>query len=304
MEEIWKTVDGYEGYQISSLGRLRKEKNGRFYYLKQSKRWSQHKEKSGCYYMEYALYKNGKRKTFAVHRLVATAFIPNDNNYPVVNHKNGIKDDNRVDNLEWCTHKQNSIHAYCVLNVTKNYGEIIQYTKDGLLVKEYNCPSAAAFELKISVGNIIRCAKKQRAVAGGYIWRFKDDNENVEYINNRDKSIVMLNKYGDFVMTFDNIVSAAKYVNKSESNISSCCLGKTISAGGYIWRFESEYDKNEFSLFNDKRIVQKTIHNVFVKEYFGIKELIKDTDYNIIKIIRVLTGQNPTAYRSKWELVD
>lgn len=67
-------------------------------------------EKKG--YLHVNLYKNGIRKSIKVHRLVAIAYIDNSNSYPQVNHINGIKDDNRVENLEWCNNSQNQIHAY------------------------------------------------------------------------------------------------------------------------------------------------------------------------------------------------
>lgn len=104
-------VKGYEGfYQIDRNGNIwscpkiskyTPNHNGR--YLK--------KYKDRGY--EYAtLYKNGKNKKIAIHRLVAFQFIPNDKNKPHINHINGDKSDNRVENLEWCTPKENCIHAW------------------------------------------------------------------------------------------------------------------------------------------------------------------------------------------------
>ena len=103
--EVWKDIKGYEGlYQVSNLGNVmslhyRGTKNKK-QLLKPAK------DKDG--YLSIALYKDGKTKQYRVHRLVASAFIPNPNNYSQVNHINEIKDDNRVENLEWCTAKYNN----------------------------------------------------------------------------------------------------------------------------------------------------------------------------------------------------
>lgn len=69
-------------------------------------------------YKAVAFYINGKRKMFLSHRLVALAFIPKIDGKPFVNHKNGIRDDNRIENLEWCSKSENAIHAYKVLGST------------------------------------------------------------------------------------------------------------------------------------------------------------------------------------------
>lgn len=110
----WKDIIGYEGlYRVSTAGEvysIRSKKN-----LKQFYRGSREDNK----YLVVELRKDKKGKTISVHKLVAEAFIPNINNLPCVNHKDGNKDNNCVDNLEWCTYLENNIHA--IANGLKKY---------------------------------------------------------------------------------------------------------------------------------------------------------------------------------------
>lgn len=102
--EIWRDIEGYEGlYQVSNLGRVKSLGNDK---TKKEKILSQYENKNGYLYVN--LCKDGKMKTFRVHRLVANAFIPNPNGYRCVNHKDEDKTNNCVDNLEWCTHQYNN----------------------------------------------------------------------------------------------------------------------------------------------------------------------------------------------------
>lgn len=106
--EIYKDVLGYEGIdQVSNLGNVKRinyKRNKNDYILKQFYNVRG--------YYQIGLYINNKQKYYYVHRLIAQAFIPNPNNYPIINHINGIKSDNRINNLEWCTHTHNIRHAF------------------------------------------------------------------------------------------------------------------------------------------------------------------------------------------------
>ena len=103
MKEEWKDIKGYEGlYQVSNLGRVKSLGNNK------SKKEKILDPKPNMYgYKEVRLSKEGKRKPYKVHRLVAIYFIPNPNNYKEVNHKDEDKTNNHVSNLEWCDRKYN-----------------------------------------------------------------------------------------------------------------------------------------------------------------------------------------------------
>ncbi|ARM69191.1 HNH homing endonuclease [Staphylococcus phage vB_Sau_Clo6] len=114
MKEEWKDIEGYENsYMISNYGRVKaKEK-----LIKRSNHTMKRKEKilslnnNGNGYMVVHLYENKKRKSITVHRLVATHFLPNTDNLPCINHKDENKENNRVDNLEWCTQSYNNMYG-------------------------------------------------------------------------------------------------------------------------------------------------------------------------------------------------
>lgn len=103
MQEEWKQIEGYEkDYEISSFGQIKSVKNGVDKFMRAVARYRD--------YPRVSLSKEGKQKGFAVHRLVAIAFIDNPENKPHINHIDGNKKNNHVSNLEWCTHKENMDH--------------------------------------------------------------------------------------------------------------------------------------------------------------------------------------------------
>lgn len=141
-KEIWKLIIGYEGfYEISSLGRVKslpRKMNGRFggYFYTKEKILAQivrKKTKSGGY-LKVDLSVNSKKEQCCIHILVAKHFIPNPNNKPCVNHINRNSSDNRVENLEWNTHKENTIHWI------ESEGKRIINKPFGFNISEYHLP--------------------------------------------------------------------------------------------------------------------------------------------------------------------
>lgn len=125
--EIWKDILGYEGmYQISNKLRVISLKRTLIYKNNKSIQRQQYLRnislgRSG--YFCVSLNKEGKRNEYLLHRLIAIAFIPNPLNLPEVNHKDGNKLNNNIDNLEWCTHKENVIHAFNIGLNKGHFGE-------------------------------------------------------------------------------------------------------------------------------------------------------------------------------------
>ena len=211
MKEIWKDIPYYEGlYQASNLGKIRsldkivitKNKFGIMHKKIKGKILKLHKnEKEG--YIQIILCKSKKNTMWLVHRLIAITFLDNPNNYKEINHINGIKDDNRVENLEWCDRSYNIKHSFRlglshsnfkVKSGTEHhfYGKhhsdetkkkmslkhckkVKQYDKNNNFIKIWNSTIEVEKELHINGGNISLCCNNKRKSVGGYIWRYVNE---------------------------------------------------------------------------------------------------------------------------------
>lgn len=172
MDEEWRDIVGYEGdYQVSSDGRIRS-----FKHKKDGKLMSQFDDKDG--YKEIALYKSDVETKRKMHRLVAQIFIPNPNNLPQVNHKNGRKDDNRATNLEWANSSHNMLHSFHVLghqspdvNGIKNGRNKLSLHDVNLIFHMYHCGERTFKEIASKFG--VRSTVVAN-ILNGKLWSFTD----------------------------------------------------------------------------------------------------------------------------------
>ena len=194
MTEIWKDIKGYEGlYQVSNMGRVKS-----FNYKNTGKEGILEGSKNKRGYKVVHLSKNGKTNHYRIHRLVAITFIPNPNNYPEVNHIDEDKNNNRMDNLEWCDGKYN-------LNYGTRNKRISEHRKGKCSGKEHP-----------RYGKSMNKKNKNKLI----------ESHKVKVINLDTGEI------------FNSMKEAGeKYNMKNPWNISSCCTGKRKTARGYRWAY-------------------------------------------------------------------
>lgn len=167
MEEIWKDIDGYEGlYQVSNVGRVRS--------LRRNIILKSKIERNG--YERVRLSVNNIPKDYSVHRLVANAFIPNPNNYPIVNHKDENRTNNCVENLEWCTQEYNVNYGTGIAKRVKSQSKkVLQFKPDGTFVKEWESTMDVQRNLGFCQSHIVQVCNGKRKIAYSYIWRYKKE---------------------------------------------------------------------------------------------------------------------------------
>jgi hypothetical protein len=178
-------VKGYPDYLVFEDGRIFSKKSNKFLVPSSNQR-----------YQSVELHDNGKHERLLVHRIVATAFIPNPENYPQVNHKDENPLNNHVDNLEWCTAKYNMNYGEgaktrhkkidyskpifrkrAIENSMNLRKPILQFTKDGELVARYSSTADAMRTLGLKNAHITECARGKRQTAHGFVWKYERGND-------------------------------------------------------------------------------------------------------------------------------
>lgn len=191
---------------------------------------------------QVVLLKNGLdlKETVRVHRLVARAFVPNPNGYPVVNHKDGNKSNNNYTNLEWCSYSYNNKHAYDIglkkgkrriedlKDIFEDYVSLKYSRKD--LENKYKWFTSRGFNGYL----------REYAIKEGRLEEFIKAKNNLRSSSNgraKSKKVDQYSKEGIYIKTWNSAVEASKHLNIANGNIGKCCLGKNKSAGGFIWKF-------------------------------------------------------------------
>ena len=186
--EIWKDIEGFEGYyQVSNMGRVKSLErtvcNGRGYYKIPERILKPKKNRGG--YLQVHFYKDGKEKFYSVHRLVATAFCENPEGYTDVNHKDENKQNNCMENLEWCSRLYNNTYNGRAKKIGKKVAEklrndpnrskpVIAIHKINGLILEFPSVREASRQTGINLGNLCSCLKGKQKTAGGFAWHYAD----------------------------------------------------------------------------------------------------------------------------------
>lgn len=160
--EVWKDIEGYEGkYQVSNFGNV---KSLNYHRGNEERLLVPCEDSYG--YLHVLLYKNGKRKTCKVHRLVADTFLNNDMCLPSINHKDENKHNNAAENLEFCSVEYNNKYSKEV--------QVLQCDLFGNVIRNWNSVKEASVSTRIKSTNIVACCRGRGRVktAGGYVWRY------------------------------------------------------------------------------------------------------------------------------------
>lgn len=180
MEEVWKDIEGYDGaYQVSNLGRVKSVARlttrpcqyGVREYRIPEKVLRQRMGTSG--YLCVNLHHDGKQVTEMIHRLVALHFCKGYADGMTVNHIDEVKTNNRADNLEWVTQKENNNHGTGIQRREKHPKAVIQLSLSGEFIREWPSINAAAESVKANPSQLGHCCKGERPTAKGYRWKYK-----------------------------------------------------------------------------------------------------------------------------------
>lgn len=181
-KEVWKDIAGYDGlYQVSNMGRVKSLERTRNMNLPGRKKRAPVSERILKFgqsqgYQAVTLARDGVNKKIRLHKLVALAFIPNPDNKPEINHKDGNKHNNCADNLEWVTPIENQRHAISsgLRDDSFRRKTVNQYDRDGNFIRSWNGYVEIKDVLGLPPQAICGCCKGRNPTAYGYVWRLAD----------------------------------------------------------------------------------------------------------------------------------
>lgn len=173
VDEIWKDIEGYEGlYQVSNLGRVKSSGNFKSKNARKTQKILKNILQNNGYY-GVTLRKGGKSTRKNIHRLVAEAFIPNPYNKPCIDHINTIRTDNSIENLRWCTEKENNQNP---ISTKKQSKPVYQYTLSGEFVREWVSVASVNRFYGVKNTKVCDCCNGKRKTYKGYSWSYNRVN--------------------------------------------------------------------------------------------------------------------------------
>ena len=253
MEEIWKDIADTDGmYRVSNFGNVIVRDYKAKGYWRPVKLVTQ-----DTGYLVATIYYNGVRKARLVHRLVATAFLPNHDNLPIINHKDQCPLNNNVDNLEWCTVQYNCTYGDAIerrrarlTGVYKSDIPVLQYTMSGDFVAWHKSSRDASFALCGDRGKksqlITEVCKGTRNYSAGFQWRYAEENypKKIDAFVKTDM-VEQLSLDGEHIAYYGSAYAAQKQMGAVPSGIHKCCRGQRVQAHGYKWRYYSPKGYNK-----------------------------------------------------------
>lgn len=186
------------------------------------------------------------KKCFYVHRLVALAFIPNnDLSKNIINHKDEVKTHNYVQNLEWCDHVYNiNYGSRSKKSAIKHSKKVYKYDINGNYIESYDSLTQASKENNVNISVISSCISNKCKSCGGFIWKsFKKDKISKK-IHGSSIKVKSIDKEGNEII-YNSLSEANKITGIPVGNISKVISGQRHTAGGYIWKYAKEGDDSE-----------------------------------------------------------
>jgi hypothetical protein len=220
-------IDASKHYFVSNLGRFRNS--------------------SGIIMADYKVNENGYirvfvfKKTFALHRLVAMTFLDNPENKEHVNHKDGEKLNNAVENLEWCTNQENQIHKFQAGLGNNFTRKIKQYDLEGNLIQKHDSITSAAKEVGVSKDSIRGVLINHRKTSAGFVWKYDEDefdfSEKITINPNIGRPVGQYDLDNNLVKVHKFAADAWRETGVHKNNIRAAINNIQKTAGGFVWKY-------------------------------------------------------------------